>query len=224
MKSLPVRRGITEIEHLFDIVDCNKSFICGGYARYCASPNKKPVPAGDVDIYCRDEEEFKRVFDELINKEKLTTKYITEVAISFNGKRHGKFSYHPPIQLIRPIKEGAIVANGSPEDIIQNFDFTIVRCFLKSKTEIIADDDFEEDERSMKLRIKNIHCPVSSTMRFCKYSSKGYRTKLVELIKLFVDWSNRTPEYRDSIISIIDGYEKFTFDEWKKLYKLMNID
>ena len=59
--TVPVLRGFTEIAFLFSIAHTESSFICGGYARYCASPNKKPTLASDVDIYCKDKETFERL-------------------------------------------------------------------------------------------------------------------------------------------------------------------
>ena len=70
---IPLRRGFDVIRPLWKIlntvkIQTNKDcFICGGYARFCASPNKTPKEAGDVDVYCEDEGVFdvlKKILDE----------------------------------------------------------------------------------------------------------------------------------------------------------------
>jgi len=49
--TVPVLRGFTEIELLWSLAQEHGAVICGGYARYCASPRKNPVPATDVDLF-----------------------------------------------------------------------------------------------------------------------------------------------------------------------------
>jgi len=53
----------------------------------------------------------------------------------------------PKIQLIKPVREGAIVAVGDRKTILENFDFTVVRCALLNPNEALVDADFEHDEK-----------------------------------------------------------------------------
>jgi len=50
-EELPVLRGITELEPIWDAVYNNGGVIAGGYARYCLSPTKNPAPASDIDVF-----------------------------------------------------------------------------------------------------------------------------------------------------------------------------
>jgi hypothetical protein len=159
-----VFRGFTEINKIYYDVSVHDGIICGGYVRYMCSPRLDPVKAGDLDIYCPTEE----IFDKL--KEMFTAhlsiRVETEVAITYNrGNGNNRYFPAPPIQLIKPIREGKIVANGSLEEILENFDFTIIRAGLTSTHTAMVDADFAHDETKMVLRLKNIHCPISSTLR-----------------------------------------------------------
>ena len=116
-----------------------------------------------------------------------------------------KLNGYPTLQLIKPVEEGAIVAVGEMEDILNNFDFTVVRCGLISSTEIMADIDFLKDEQKHILRIKNIHCPISSMLRCMKYSRKGYCIKPMEVLKLFADWDNRNDEYKERLYDFLNA-------------------
>lgn len=53
---VPILRGFTEIEVIYDLIKDKNVYICGGYARYCCSPNKEPTPSKDLDIYCHNDD------------------------------------------------------------------------------------------------------------------------------------------------------------------------
>lgn len=224
---VPVRRGMTEIKVLFDFLKKfdGRAFICGGYVRYMCSPDKHPFEAGDVDVYCSDNETYEEVLREL--KEHVAIKHENENAITFYSPADGKYKYCPIIQLIKPFNKGAIVATGDMETILKNFDFTVVRCGLKDEETCLVDANFEHDENKKFLRILNIHCPISSMIRFMKYSRKGYYTTPIEALKLFNDWDNRDDDYRREIIEgvqrIEDG-EELSDEQINELEALMSID
>jgi hypothetical protein len=227
MKILQTRRGITEIRNLLNYLSDKDAFICGGYVRYCASPLKNPVEATDVDVYCKDEETFEVLKKHFANVG-LEIRYENHMALTYKAmKDDGIYSYHPPIQLIKPVKEGAIVANGDMGSILENFDFTVIRCGLINADNAMVDDDFEEDEKNKFLRIKNIHCPISSTLRFMKYARKGYFTRPMQVVKLFLDWDGRTPEYRAKLIEGLNtsaSGKEMTREEIDELEALLRID
>jgi hypothetical protein len=113
------------------------------------------------------------------------------------------------------------------ETILKNFDFTIIRVGILSEEEVLADADFEHDEKNRLLRFKNIHCPVSSTLRCMKYSRKGYYLRPFESLKLFIDWSNRTDDYRAELVGFLEKADEgdgLTREEVDELEKLMRID
>jgi hypothetical protein len=224
---VPVIRGIYEITWLLDLLQDFPAHVCGGYARYCASPRAKPIEANAVDIYCETVEVFDTLrlkFQELGFREK----FASGVAITYHRAKSGKVgAAHGPIQLIKPIDQGAIKTSGSVENILSNFDFTVIRILInKDRLTCTADEDFLNDEGYMFLRIKNIHCPVSSSMRFMKYYQKGYKTKLVQILKLFADWEARTPEYKAKLVNAIASLEADTMEpeDIQALYDLMTID
>ena len=217
-----VVRGFTEIESVYNLIVDEEAFICGGYVRYMCSPVKEPKLAGDLDIYCRNEQAFDNI------KEKLSfveIRFENDIAITY--KKTDKLPVPIPIQLIKPVLEGAIVATGEMETILENFDFTVIRIGLIDGTKALADNNFVEDEMNGFLRIKNIHCSISSTLRFMKYSRKGYNTRPAQIVKLFMDWDDREQSYRDTIIDFMfkanegKGLEQ---EEVDHLEALMRID
>jgi hypothetical protein len=223
---VPLLRGFTEIQEIYHFANMRGGMICGGYARYCASPRLINIsPAGDVDIYCPNLEVFETLEKDL--KEYLSVRWTNDISITYNRSTEDKFAYSPTIQLIKPVLEGRVVATGSPEEILQNFDFTIVRAFIKDPKTVLVDADFLHDESSKILRLKNIHCPISSTLRCMKYSVKGYWLPPTQALKLFVDWMERDDEYRMKIVNFLettnDG-EGLSQEEVNEMEKLMRID
>jgi len=222
----PVLRGFTEISNLFRDVSVRDGVICGGYVRYMCSPRPDPACASDVDIYSPTEAIFNRLKEHFIKY--LDVRVETEVAVTYKRASFGdRYFPAPPIQLIKPIREGKIVANGDMEEILSNFDFTVIRCGLVTTSIALVDADFMHDEEKMVLRLKNIHCPISSTLRCMKYSKKGYWMPPMHALKLFLDWDKRDQDYRDKLIEFLKsanegkGLSKEDVDE---LEKLMRID
>jgi len=225
-KVISVKRGLTEIRHVRKRLAHLDVVFCGGYIRYCASPRKEPVPAADIDIYCKDDAMFKEVA-EIFKEDGLEIRHENAMAVTYRVPKDGPYAYCPAVQLIKPIKEGSIVAKGTIEEILSNFDFTVIRCGLLNDEEVLVDEDFEEDERTKFIRIKNIHCPVSSMHRFMKYGKKGYYTRPGQILKLFADWDNRPDEYRNTLkerIEAITQGKELSQEEIDQLEALMRID
>lgn len=228
-----LHRGFTEIiplwEILNDVINRHKAdvFICGGYARWCASPKYEPAKAGDIDIYSETKKVYDKLLDRLIYDNNLKIKNENEMAITFEHPNSGVFHYMPPIQLIRPIKDGSIVAKGDKKTILSNFDFTIIRAAIESPDSVMVDKDFLHDETHNILRLKNIHCPVSSLLRCLKYVKKGYWLRPMEAARLFADWMNRDDAYRSKVLDFIakaDVGEGLSQEEVDELERLMRID
>ena len=225
---VPVRRGFTEIEHLWDFLPQAESFICGGYVRYMCSPSTSPIPAGDIDIYFKD----KLSFDTMKTRFGIAgfeIKYENDVSISFNQITNpdNPFFGSKPIQIIKPILEGAIVATGTMKKVMENFDFTVIRCGLISPKLAMVDADFIHDEERKILRIKNIHCPISSTLRCMKYAKKGYWLPPMQCCRLFIDWEERDDEYREKILEFLmksDKGQGLTKSDIEEMEALMRID
>lgn len=216
---IPVRRGIYEIEPLLNGCDSWGGMIIGGYARFCCSTAERVVAAQDVDIFPigASNEECEHVYKNWFDGLKtlgLEVKHENNVSISWDHKDKEPFNRCPTIQLIKPIEEGAILTRGSVEEVLGNFDFTIVRVALnKDRRTATAWASFQKDEKAKKLRILNIHCPISSLLRVMKYARKGYYMRPIEAMKLFTDWESRPIAYREKIRAL------FTTGELGKLTK-----
>lgn len=229
--SVPLMRGFAEISALWPLAEKHGSMICGGYARYCCSQLPKPHPAGDVDLFPQSDEASAGLIAELkgIGFE---IKHENEISVTFKRlEEHTNplWVICPVIQIIKPVLEGAIVTVGPVREILNNFDFSVVRCSILSPTEGLVDEDFLQDDKDWRLKLKNIHCPISSLMRCVKYSKKGYWLGVQESVKLFLDWNERGPEYQEKLIDLVfkmkgpNGEEPSKADV-EELEKLMNVD
>jgi len=206
-------------------------YICGGYVRWMCSPRRTPAQPGDIDIYCKTMDIFNNVNSCLRNI--VSAKHVNDVSTTF----FKPFNSTSPlfglkeIQLIKPMNEGAILTEGSLQEILHNFDFTIARIGIDYKLwedkVALADSDFIRDEKSKRLVFKNIHCPVSSLFRCIKYCNKGYKLKTAEIIKLFLDWEKRTPEYRKEIVQFFGDFEagkQMTQAAVSAMYSMLRVD
>jgi hypothetical protein len=226
---IPVYRGVSEIKPIFKLLKTTKTkaWILGGYVRYMCSPTQNPIKAGDVDIYCRTKESFE------IHKTKFS-KYLSvynenPISITFIRPKEIKnpFFRCPTIQLIKPLKQGAVVTKGSLTTILNNFDFSVVRLGIHPLGKVFADKDYLKDEKQQILRIKNIHCPISSLFRCIKYQKKGYHLPAVEILKLFRNWEQRTETYKSEIekaLNELSTNKNIQQEQIDKLEKLMRID
>lgn len=231
-EEVSILRGHYELGPLWEVLEFDslntKTFVCGGFARWsCSVANKLEMP-GDLDIYCQDENTYKIARQLLESYTKLHAE--NDIACSFKkpeGYDNPLFRV-PKIQLIKPVVEGAIVATGDLDWILQNFDFTVVRVgidYERWKREVaLADADFLHDEREKILRIKNIHCPISSSYRCIKYAKKGYWIPANQILELFLDWENRDDEYRGKIIEFLHSEEELTQEDVDQLERMMRFD
>jgi hypothetical protein len=216
---LPIRRGIFEIRNELKLIQSAGGIVCGGYVRYCASPKQKPFPAKDLDIYSKDEETFQRL--------KEAFSYLPRVHENAMALTFGGGDYCPDVQLIKPFEQGRIKAVGDMEEILSNFDFTVVRCAILDEETALVDRSFVHDELHNRLRLSNIHCPVSSTLRCIKYAKKGYWLGPFESMKLFIDWDNRDAEYKAKLIEYftkLEEKEELTQEAIDELEALLRID
>jgi hypothetical protein len=211
---VPVYRGFGEIYKLWnDVILHNKCIVLGGYVRYMCSPNLEPVPAGDLDLYCPEQETYEKVL-KIFSDYDMTIKHENDVSISYSKLTIEDHLFPcPDIQLIKPMAQGVIVTQGNLQEIISNFDFTVIRIGLLSPTTALADADFIHDETEKLLRIKNIHCPVSSFYRVMKYRIKGYWPPSSLIVAILQDWNNRDDDYKKEIMEFFEKAEKDKLDK-----------
>lgn len=228
-------RGFTEIKPLWKLVSSLGGMICGGYPRYMCSAAKHPAEATDVDVFTPSEEAFKKISEEL--KKLFPASHESEISESFfprnNENCPAEWLSCPKIQLIKPRDEEKLKTTGTFEEVLDNFDYTVVRIGVKDDNTCLADENFENDEKHKYLKIVNIHCPVNSVFRLAKYVSKGYKAKPIEILKLFNDWEQRGQEYREKLVELLTKANEYNPDEEgsglsqeerELLYKLMAVD
>jgi len=228
-EKVPLIRGVCEIAPILeDLKKHSETFVCGGYVRYCASPKRNPVIGRDVDLYSMNEEAFDKI--KKFYDDQLTIQHENDISVTYKKPEwdsDSKYLYVPTIQLIKPVKEGKVVGFGTMEEVIENFDFTVVRIALLDEKTALADADFLHDERHGLLRLKNIHCPISSTLRCMKYAKKGYWLKPLETFKLFLDWDQKSDEYKSKLqdwLNKANAGKGLTQNEVNELERMMMVD
>jgi hypothetical protein len=234
-----IRREKDFLAYLFNSIIQEDGFICGGYARYvCSDPGesgKREIkPAADLDIYCFDEEAYKRIRSRM-EKHGYSALRENDIAISMKIG----FDGFPAMQLIKPFTADRVNTSGTLEEVLSNFDFSVARCGIFAEFKIvedengmdvstailkaIADIDFPEDEKANRLRIKHIHCPIAEFYRMAKYMNKGFSVSTLEIIKTLQDWEERGDDYKTKIIETLKKDEPTT-EEITEMEKLLHID
>src|ERR1700744_1099680 len=230
---VPILRGVFEITRLLDLCDMWGGRIIGGYARWACSQRESPHRAGDIDIFPIAEKEgddcevIFLAWKMALEKEGLKIKHENEVSISYEKPETGPFMACPTIQIIKPTKVGAIVTEGTLEEVLGNFDFSVVRVALnRDRKTATAWASFIDDDNKALLRLLNIHCPIPSLLRVCKYARKGYYCRPAEAMKLFADWDARAPEYREKMFDLFQkgNFGDITKQEIEELEKLWHVD
>lgn len=220
MKELEIKSYKNLLDNLFKNYIKEDGFICGGFTRNCLLELKKPV-SSDIDIYCHTEASYELIKNRLIENG-YEIRRETPMSIAYKVFFEGEF----PIQLIKPLNKGHVITVGSVEEIINNFDFTIVRAGIYLKDGVLVslvDDDFEEDNKEKKLRIKNIHCPIAEIYRVAKYINKGFFLPVLESLKILNDWLERDDEYKLAIMETIIKQNP-SKEEIEHLEALLHID
>lgn len=230
---IPIRRGGTQIEPLLDLFEKIEKetgetcYICGGFARWCASPLQEPYPPSDLDIYSEGKkahEAISKILNDLLRTDKSSPIAVSYVRPSDKGSF---FTYLPPIQLIKPRKEGNLISYGKLEDIINHFDFTVIRVGIQDSKWVMADMNFVEDEINHVLYIKRVQCPVSSLGRCLKYAKKGYYLPPHESLKMLVDWDGRSDSYKKKLTNLLEKLQngkRITKGEKDLMYILLRLD
>lgn len=187
-------------------VTSSKWFIAGGACTSVFTLN----PINDLDIFfnVNDEEEFDEVFGYLVYHFQknfgvsIEDAFETDAALSYNidGNR---------VQLIKKFR-------GTPEEIISNFDYSVVQCaFLPHIEEFVMSSNFLYDNASRTLRyntdIEGVSYPIASLMRAEKYIKRGYKFTGVEALKLGLTINNlKINTYKD-LKEQIEGIDTYYF-------------
>ncbi len=230
--TVPSKRGIYEITELYKLVNTYGGMICGGYARYCASPHKSPVPADDVDVFFPTQSLYDAFINDEIkykhdssNPNGMWSAKESSTGYTFVPSAENRFSQLKQIQFLKPEFSGSDVYS-----TINRFDLSIIRAGFLDLNTIIVDPDFMKDESNYNLRIKRIQTPLGTLSRLMKYSNCGYKISPEEMIKSFLSWEHVSDEDKYALfegLNIKDEYledNTVTADRFKLLqswyYKL----
>lgn len=180
-----VKRGWASIKRVYEAITPLGGFIAGGYASWMAADveyqtlNRRVIldnpPRKDADIFLTDgsEEKVKAIGTALgrmgfkqVSQSPIVTTYAAPDDMTAIGC--------PAIQVVTPrsLKNGS--TTGTPEQVIDSFDFTVSRAALLDENTVIVDTDLRHDVAGKHLHLKNMHCPLGSSIRVSKYEQKGY--------------------------------------------------
>ena len=98
-----------------------------------------------------------------------------------------------------------------------------------SPTHCLVDPDFARDEERRLVSVRHIVCPQSSVRRIAKYVKKGYHVKLLEIVKLFAEWSERaqqvTPAGEIGPTEVLEAYGNEQGASWSaELARGLDVD
>jgi len=159
-----------------DVAWWDASIIAGGFLRAFYA-GEKP---SDMDVYFRAHEALQG-YEGLLEKDGWERTFGTERADSWVKGNH-------KIQTIKMIY-------GTPEEILEEFDFTVCQCALSGDRVYLA-ETFFEDLAARVLVFTGSRLPLSSLKRAFKYHRRGYHicdeniVKLAEDIAAAVDFGN----------------------------------
>lgn len=190
--TIPVRRGSVEMDPLLELCRMHGARVMGGFARFMCSPNETPARPSDVDVFpigtmAECNAAFGRLCDSF-RSAGLVIRHESAVALTFAP---GDRTSSARIQLIRPVKRSNPLMPMSVLDVLDAFDFSVVRVAINADGRTAtASPYFCADERTRTLRIEAISAPVGSLMRAIKFARKGYRLPADEAMKLLGCWGS----------------------------------
>lgn len=196
---LKVRRGAELMAQLIRAAAECDSIIAGGAVRWMCSPlsetmdgkNGGLVGSNDVDIFPPSNEKLEALEARLLDMgySRLEDER-GDMARTYRKPSVPKPAGH--VQLVVPRRSAFMnTSAGTAAELLETLDFTVARAALLSASVALVDADFEHDERRKLLRIRHIVCPISAVRRIAKYTAKGYHCRMLEIVKLFAEWSER---------------------------------
>jgi hypothetical protein len=103
------------------------------------------------------------------------------------------------VQIVMPRRTAYITTETKDVgELLSTLDFTVTRAAIISEDTALVDVHFEQDEQATTLRLRHIVCPISSVRRISKYVAKGYSCNMIEIVKLFAEWSDRARKDGDA--------------------------
>lgn len=205
-REVKVQRGFDEVEEVYGIATEHRAVIAGGYARYMCSTAPEVAPAGDIDLFPREDCDIHSLSIDLIMK-------------GYKLVREGRTAYSmvndigTKVQIIKPVQIGKIKTFGTVEEILSFFDFSVVSVAITSPTTALADNDFECHEFCHELRLRTVNSPIACIARVNKYAARGYWFPPTEALRLFQLWDSYSVEYRTAMTDFLQNREAWTQEE-----------
>lgn len=217
MKEIPVKllNMSDELVQLVRVGAKTRSYIAGGAARAVYN-GQKPT---DIDFFQSDPV----LFDTLVANLK-TIGY----KVQFDNPMLVRMIKTDAITIdcVRPREAENLKTFGTPEEIIGNFDFTVCAATFKDEHTLIVDDNFEQDNADMRLRIIHIVCPINEVKRIAKYANKGFKIGAVEILKLFTTWTSRQAhaDLLTELLGLVESGAELTPEQSAALGTAMYVD
>jgi hypothetical protein len=199
---------------LIDIAD-GKGFLAGGAVRNLFYPDQKGV--SDFDFYAYKPEDREALKDNFLRagfelKRDLNNCWWLEK--DYRSKYFFAKKKRVSVQIIKTFC-------GTPEQVVDEFDFTVCRIAWTGSMFCWDKDFFENNEKKI-LIIKTIQCPIGAIRRIIKYSKKGFWISNVQIVKLFENYIGRGNDWRAKLIELLSKQEEgLTEDEVTQLYEIL---
>jgi hypothetical protein len=195
-------RGRRLVRYLLRVLRGTGGVIAGGFPRWCCSPLPDPAGFRDVDVFCSDDATLQRVRCALLA---FGHALVRENRVSFvHAGRWRLFGLSvPPVNVIKPVDEGRVQTRGDLAEVLHNFDFTICKAGILDETRGLVHVAFRADEKARRLRFTRIHTPMTGIVRAIKYSRKGYKISLRELMRVFAFWDEQKVGFRKKVKKIL---------------------
>ena len=188
---VPIRRGLELLAPLIEAALSCDSHIAGGAVRWMCSPVAQPTPTEDVDIFPPDSVRLQALEGRLL-KLGYQRRAMSHEQMALSFEHPTWASPAKLVQLVLPRQTSHMnTAAADVKELLSKLDFTIARAAVVGAKRALVDVDFMRDEQLRMLRVRHIVCPISCVRRIAKYSAKGYRSRMLEIIKLFAEWSRR---------------------------------
>lgn len=205
-----------------------RSFWSNQNASKKKTESKRP---SDVDIFCYDEDSYFLLISALKIKYKAhlatkDTRYST-TALIFNvpklGFNEGDEGFENPlsVQIIKPLKGKYKLMYGTPHEVLDTFDFSVVKAYINNNGEVIVNNFFGEDEYTKSLRLTSaIRSPAAVFLRIQKYLNMGYMMNEQEITKLLLAFYGVLDNNRHIVDTLLESYSTKLKEEEKRVIPL----
>lgn len=173
------------IPEIYEYVKDNHGFIAGGAVRGVFTSDH----VNDIDIFFRKEEDFNK---NGIFEEGLETNQDNDYRIMF-AQSDVAWTHKPEFEYDKyPLQQMICAVYGSPEEIINKFDFTMcMAVWIPETDQFIMDKYFLKHCAQKRLHFNiNADYPICSMWRAVKFIKRGWKLPAIDCIKLCLKINN----------------------------------